>query len=336
MLTLEEIQKIDSESMYARYDEWPKIAEDSYNKDIPKVELRDIDHVVFAGMGGSGTIGDIFSSILSKRQIHVTVVKGYHLPKTVDDRTLVVCTSISGNTNETLSILNEYKNSKGKFVAFSSGGIMEEFCKKNTINHYKIEKIHSPRASCISFLYSALNALEEIIPINKLEVKESIDLLNQTKNKIDSQNLNTKNEALSLAEWIDKIPIIYYPWGLQSAAIRFKNSMQENAKKHILFEDIIEASHNGIVSWEGPSIVQPILMQGKDDHHKTRERWKIIKDFFLEKEIDYKEIFSVDGSILSKLVCLVYTLDMTSIYNAVIGKIDPSPVNSIDFIKNKL
>ena len=80
--------------MYARYDEWPKIAEESYNKDVPKVELRDIDHVVFAGMGGSGTIGDIFSSILSKRQIHVTVVKGYHLPKTVNDKTLVVCTSI--------------------------------------------------------------------------------------------------------------------------------------------------------------------------------------------------------------------------------------------------
>ena len=336
MLTLEEVQKIDSESMYARYDEWPEVAEESYNRDIPKVDLKDIDHVVFAGMGGSGTIGDIFSSILSKRQIHVTVVKGYHLPKTIDDRTLVVCTSISGNTNETLSILNEYKNSNGKFVAFSSGGIMEEFCRKNTINHYKIEKIHSPRASCISFLYSALNALEEIIPINKLEIKESIDLLNQTKNKIDSQNLNTKNEALSLAEWIDKIPIIYYPWGLQSAAIRFKNSMQENAKKHILFEDVIEASHNGIVSWEIPSIVQPILMQGKDDHNKTRERWQIIKEFFQEKEIDYKEIFSVDGSILSKLVCLIYTLDMTSIYNAVIGKIDPSPVNSIDFIKNKL
>ena len=322
--------------MYARYDEWPEVAEESYNRDIPKVDLKDIDHVVFAGMGGSGTIGDIFASILSKRQIHVTVVKGYHLPKTIDDRTLVVCTSISGNTNETLSILNEHKNSNGKFVAFSSGGIMEEFCRKNTINHYKIEKIHSPRASCISFLYSALNALEEIIPINKLEIKESIDLLNQTKNKIDSQNLNTKNEALSLAEWIDKIPIIYYPWGLQSAAIRFKNSMQENAKKHILFEDIIEASHNGIVSWEIPSIVQPILMQGKDDHNKTRERWQIIKEFFQEKEIDYKEIFSVDGSILSKLVCLIYTLDMTSIYNAVIGKIDPSPVNSIDFIKNKL
>ena len=101
---MEEIQKIDSESMYTTYDEWPKIAEESYNKNISKVEIKDIDHIVFAGMGGSGTIGDIFSSILSKRQTHTTVVKGYHLPKTVNDRTLVVCTSISGNTDETLSI----------------------------------------------------------------------------------------------------------------------------------------------------------------------------------------------------------------------------------------
>ena len=336
MLTLEEIQKIDSESMYATYDEWPKIAKESYQKEISKLDIKDIDHIVFAGMGGSGTISDIFSSILSKTNIHVSIVKGYLLPKTVDKNTLVICTSVSGNTKETLSILENYKNSQAKFVSFSSGGMMEEFCKKNTIKHYKIEKIHSPRASFLSFLYSTLNVLEEIIPINKSEIKESIDFLNQTKNKIDSKNLNTKNEALNLAEWIDKIPIIYYPWGLQSAAIRFKNSMQENAKKHVSFEDVIEASHNGIVSWEIPSIVQPILMQGKDDHYKTHERWKIIKEFFLEKEINYKEIFSVDGNILSKLVCLIYTLDMTSIYNAVIGKIDPSPVHPIDFIKNRL
>ena len=336
MLTLEKLKEIDKYAIFKIYEKWPEIAKESYQKEVSKLDIKDIDHIVFAGMGGSGTISDIFSSILSKTNTHVSVVKGYLLPKTVDKNTLVICTSISGNTKETLSILENYKNSQAKFVSFSSGGMMEEFCKKNTIKHYKIEKIHSPRASFLSFLYSTLNVLEEIIPINKSEIKESIDFLNQTKNKIDSKNLNTKNEALNLAEWIDKIPIIYYPWGLQSAAIRFKNSMQENAKKHISFEDVIEASHNGIVSWEIPSIVQPILMQGKDDHYKTRERWKIIKEFFLEKEINYKEIFSVDGSILSKLVCLIYTLDMTSIYNAVIGKIDPSPVHPIDFIKNRL
>jgi len=136
--------------------------------------------------------------------------------------------------------------------------------------------------------------------------------------------------------WIKSIPIIYYPFGLQAAAIRFKNSMQENAKTHVLFEDVIEACHNGIVAWENPSDIQPILLQGKDDHSKTKDRWNIMKDFFQEKQIEYKEIFSIDGSILTKLVCLIYSLDMASIYHAAISNIDPTPVDSIDFVKKRL
>jgi glucose/mannose-6-phosphate isomerase len=336
LLTIENLRKIDAEFMYETYDKWPTIARENYNTEFPKINLENIEHVVFAGMGGSGAIGDIFSSIFSKMDTHVTVVKGYLLPKTVNEKTLVVCTSISGNTQETLSILENSKKLNAQFVSFSSGGVMEKYCKNNNIKHYNIKKEHSPRASFLGFLYSTLNVLEEIIPINKNDINESINSLNQIKKKIDSNNLNKSNEALELANWIKNIPIIYYPWGLHSAAIRFKNSMQENAKKHVLFEDVIETCHNGIVSWESLSNVQPILMQGKDDHFKTRERWKIVKEFFQDKEIEYKEIFSVEGSILSKLVCLIYSLDMTSIYNAVISGINPSPVNSIEFIKKRL
>jgi glucose/mannose-6-phosphate isomerase len=322
--------------MYEIYDKWPDIAKESYKNLLPKIDLKNIDHVVFAGMGGSGAIGDVFASILSKKDIHVTVVKGYLLPKTVNENTLVVCTSISGNTDETLTVLQNSNKSDAKFVGLSSGGLMEDYCEKNSVDYYKIEKEHSPRASFIGFLYSTLNILEPIIPISKNEIGESIISLSHTKKEIDSNNLNERNSSLELASWIKSIPIIYYPWGLQSAAIRFKNSMQENAKKHVLFEDIIEACHNGIVSWETPSNIQPILLQGKDDHVKTQDRWNIMKEFFQERQIGYKEIFSVDGNILTKLVCLIYLLDMTSIYNAVISKIDPSPVNSIDFVKKRL
>ena len=112
--------------------------------------------------------------------------------------------------------------------------------------------------------------------------------------------------------------------------------MQENAKVHVIMEEVIEACHNGIVAWDKPKNVQPILIQGKDDYVKTKERWKIIKELFHEKGIPYKEIFSQEGSILNKLVCLIYLLDYASIYNAIISKIDPSPVNSIDFIKKRL
>jgi len=322
--------------MYKVYDGWPQIARKNFSANFSKVDIKNIDHIVFAGMGGSGAIGDVFASILSKKDIHVTVVKGYLLPKTVNETTLVVCTSISGNTDETLTVLQNSNKSDAKFVGLSSGGLMEDYCEKNSVDYYKIEKEHSPRASFIGFLYSALNILEPIIPISKNEIGESIISLSHTKKEIDSNNLNERNSSLELASWIKSIPIIYYPWGLQSAAIRFKNSMQENAKKHVLFEDIIEACHNGIVSWETPSNIQPILLQGKDDHVKTQDRWNIMKEFFQERQIGYKEIFSVDGNILTKLVCLIYLLDMASIYNAVISKIDPSPVNSIDFVKKRL
>ena len=148
--------------------------------------------------------------------------------------------------------------------------------------------------------------------------------------------MSETNDALQIAEWITKIPTVYYPWGLQSSAIRFKNSMQENAKMHVMTEDVIEACHNGIVAWDNPENVQPILIQGKDDYIKTKERWEIVKELFNEKGIEYKEIFSQEGSILNKLVCLIYLLDYVSIYHAIISKTNPTPIKSIDFIKRRL
>ncbi len=336
MLKIDDIKSIDSHNMIGVYDRWPQIASDNFSTDFSKIDIKNIDHIVFAGMGGSGTIGDVFASILSKTDLHVSVVKGYLLPKTVDDNTLVVSTSISGNTLETISILKNVEKSNAEFVALSSGGIMEKYCKDKKIKYYKIKQEHSPRASFVAFLYSTLNILEQIVPVKKTDVSESIQSLFNVQKLISSKNLNKTNEALQIAEWIKEIPLVYYPWGLQSAAIRFKNSMQENAKMHVMTEDVIEACHNGIVAWDKPKNILPILIQGKDDYVKTKERWKIVKEFFREKGIPYKEIFTQEGSILNKLVCLIYVLDYASIYTAIISKIDPSPVNSIDFIKKRL
>ena len=336
MISKENLEKYDPEGMHHAYDAWSDLALDAYNSELQPIDFKNIDHVVFAGMGGSGTIGDVFASILSKTDIHVSVVKGYLLPKTVDDSTLVVTTSISGNTLETISILKNVEKMNAKFVALSSGGTMEKFCMDKKIKYYKIEEEHSPRASFVGFLYSALNILEQILPVKKIDVNESIESLFDIQKSICSKNLNETNEALQIAEWIKEIPMVYYPSGLQSAAIRFKNSMQENAKVHVITEDVIEACHNGIVAWDKPKNVQPILIQGKDDYVKTKERWEIIKELFRENGIQYKEIFSQEGSILNKLVCLIYLLDYASIYNAIISKTDPTPIKSIDFIKKRL
>ena len=336
LLDISTLEKYDSQKMYKIYDKWPNIARESFELDQESINFQNIDHIVFVGMGGSGAIGDLFSSILSKSDIHISLIKGYLLPKTVDKNTLVIVTSVSGNTDESLTVLNSAKKIDCNLIAFSSGGKMKQFCEDNQIIFREIPVLHSPRTSLINFTYTILKILNSILPIEEKEIIESFEQLEIVRKQIGSHNLSNSNPAITLAKWITGIPNIYYPHGLESAAIRFKSSLQENSKTHVILEDVIEACHNGIVAWEKSSEIQPVLLQGEDDYIKTKERFDIIKDFFKKNEIDFKEINSVSGNILTKTICLIYILDYTSIYKAVLSKIDPSPVSSIDYIKSRL
>ena len=163
-MKISDVQRYDSKKMYEAYEKWPEIAQENYfSTRLSKIQFKNIDHIVFAGVGGSGTISDVISSILSKNDIHVNVVKGYLLPKTVVPNTLIITTSVSGNSKEALTVLQNAKKSKGKFLAFSSGGEMKKYSIKNKIPYYEIPEIHSPRASFPCYLYSMLNILEDVI-----------------------------------------------------------------------------------------------------------------------------------------------------------------------------
>jgi glucose/mannose-6-phosphate isomerase len=330
------LEKFDSQGMHKVYDIWPEIAKESYFSKLSQIEYETCDHIVFAGMGGSGAIGDIFSAILSKTSIHVTVVKGYHLPKTVTSDSVVVVTSISGNTIETISMLENAIKLNSKIIVFSDGGKIEEICKNEKIPYRRIKKYHSPRGSFTTFLYGMLHVLKPIIAIEERDIMESIEKLENISKKINSKEITDENPAIKIAKWISDTPVIYYPWGLEPVGIRFKNSLQENSKIQAVIEDVIESCHNGIVTWDKQNNFQPILIRGQDDFKKTKERWEILKEFFNKQKIDYKEIISEEGNILTKIICLIYLLDYASIYLAIKLETDPTPVKAIDFIKSKL
>ena len=285
MLNLETIKKYDKKSMYVVYDKWPEIANKQFNSELERIKLKKVKHIVFSGMGGSGTLGDIFSSVFSCTNIHVDVVKGYKLPKTISNNTLVITTSVSGNTAETISVLNQAIKNNCKIISFSSGGKIMRICKKHKIQHRQIPMNVNPRASLVSYLYAMLKVLEPILPISNKEIKNSIEKLEITKKNIASENLKACNLSLKLATSISKIPVIYFPFGLGATAIRFKNSLEENSKMHVIIQDVIEACHNGIVSWENKSeVTRPVLIQGKNDNIKTKKHWKILKKFFNDKK----------------------------------------------------
>jgi len=230
LLDIETIKKYDSNEMYKIYDNWPKIAEDSFNSELEPIDLKNISHVVFAGMGGSGALGDIFSAILSKTSVHVDVVKGYRLPNTVNSETLVVATSISGNTVETINVLELAQKTHCKIISFSSNGVIDKICKENSIEHRNILMHNSPRESFTEFLFGMLKTLYPILPINKENIFEAITTLKENQKKFSTKNLSEDNDALGIAEWIQGIPMLYYPWGLKAAAIRFKNSPFDHFK----------------------------------------------------------------------------------------------------------
>ena len=154
MIQVSDLEKIDTKSMFKIYDECPEIARKAFETKFAKFDAKNIDHIVFAGMGGSGSIGDTINGFLSKQDIHVSIVKGYLLPNTVDANTLVVATSFSGNTEETLEILKSTKKTEANIIGFSSGGLLQKYCENNNIFFQNIPMVHSPRSSFTRFLYS--------------------------------------------------------------------------------------------------------------------------------------------------------------------------------------
>lgn len=341
MLDKRTLERVDTDRMHEVYDRWPRIAAEAYElRPNPDVVTYgdDITHIVFAGMGGSGAVGDLFSAILSKTTVHVTVTKGYELPRTVDKNTLVVATSVSGETPETLAALEAAARTDAQVVGVSSGGRLERLCRSRGCGHIPIKQDHSPRASFAGVVFSMLRALEDVLPLQKGDVTEAIGRLRDTGRAISSDNISGgDNVSLRIAERMAAVPLIYHPFGLRAAAIRFKNDLQENAKTHAIVEDVLEACHNGIVAWEAPSdMAGPVMITGSDDHPKTKERWQILKEYFESGDIEYVEIQSGEGGILAKLMGLSYVAGYASIYRAVMNGIDPSPVRSIDFVKKRL
>ena len=331
------LKRFDRQNMHKVYDAWPETASGFYGTDLPAIDLDEISHVVFAGMGGSGTIGDVFSAILSKTAIHVDVVKGYQLPRTVSSKSLVVTTSISGNTEETLNVLARAASLGCQVAAFSSGGRMEEFCAKKGINYRKIPMVHSSRASFPAYMFSILRVLESFLPVMRRDITDSLKKVQETGERISSSNLCGEKPGHIPG------PVAYrhshgiLPLGTAGS----RNKIQELAAGERKDARHHRGRHRGMpqrncVLVRAPSGIRPILIHGADDHQKTKERWAVLKEFFAERGIEHNDIHSVDGNILGKMINLIYLLDYSTIYRAVMSGTDPTPVEPIEFIKRRL
>ncbi|MCH9657936.1 glucose-6-phosphate isomerase [archaeon] len=311
------------------YENWPEYAQESYDNAKP-ISVK-FEKVIFCGMGGSGLVFDILSSLISDKQ--VVINKGYVLPKDISN-SLMIFNSASGDTIETITAIESALESKNKIIAFSSGGKLEEFCKKNNITHIKYDLKSSPRASLPVSLYTILGTLSDSFGIEKSIIIKSIQSLRDTKKKIFG-SLDS-NPAIDLAEFIKDGAVCYYSPELFPVALRFSQDFQENCKKFATQGDVVESCHNFINSWENLTNFSPILLRGQPENEYIKKRFEVWIEYFETREISYRELYSVEGDLLTQFMTLMYEMGMSTIYHAVQNDIDPTLLEAIDFVKARV
>jgi glucose/mannose-6-phosphate isomerase len=346
---LEQIKKIDSFSMLELIKALPQQIVEArdlaLNLDIP-LEYASVDKVVVSGMGGSAIGGDLLKSLVNlKLQIPLIINRDYFIPGFVTQDTLFISSSYSGNTEEAISSYNFARAKKAKMLAFTSNGAIAKLASESKIPCLIFPGGYPPRCA-IGFSFVTL-----LVIFSKLKfiddyssgIDETIELLNNLYNNFyGPQILHTENFAKQIAVKLqNRFPIIYSAENfLSSVAVRFKGQLAENSKMLSSVNFLPEMNHNEIVGWQIKTTIMNdlivLVLRDKSEHPQVVKRIEISKKILSEKNIEIVEVFSSGESDLARMFSLIYLADIVSFYVAILNKVDPTPVETIRFLKQQL
>ncbi len=299
----------------------------SYRFQTPGKEFK---HIVLTGLGGSGIGGSVVQNYVSdKIPVPFIVNKDYFLPSFVNEDTLVIASSYSGNTEETLSAMNQALKAKATVICITSGGKLSEISKKKKLDCILLPAGMPPRAclgySMIQVLY-VLHHFGFIKNDFEKSIKAAIKLLNADENEI-------KKQAKSIAKkLIGKTPIIYTAANFEGVGIRFRQQINENGKMLCWHHVIPEMNHNELVGWRDKDHTRVVVfIRNEDDYKRTQMRMDINK--YTPHLI---ELWSKGKSFFEKVFYIVHITDWVSLYLADLHEVDAMDIEVIDHLKNEL
>ena len=341
------MREIDKDDMYQSIWDFPENIIDAIElseKITLKNEYLNVNNIIIAGMGGSAIGGDVvYSLIKNEIKIPFVVNRGYDLPAWANSSTLIICSSYSGNTEETISILEEAKSLGAKVIGITTGGVLESLCKNYSFDFVNIPSGLQPRAALAFSFIPLLYILKKTSLIN-VEVKNwlesSVDLI---KSKREEYSLAKENNPVyQLANKLyNKLPIIYADSGsLETVAVRLKGQICENSKMLCYHNDLPELNHNEIVGWENNSILFDhlflIWLSDKSDNERVKHRMAITQTILNEKKVD-QHVIEMKGNLFQvRFLNMIHYGDWLSYWCAIAHNTDPSPVSNIDRLKKEL
>ncbi|HNX29410.1 MAG TPA: bifunctional phosphoglucose/phosphomannose isomerase [Syntrophomonadaceae bacterium] len=338
---------IDSEIMAGYIHSLPRQFEDCLQMEFDFIERYQgrYENVLICGMGGSAIGGDI---LRTWGQLDATVPliinRDYRIPHFINEHSLVIAVSYSGNTEETLQAYHLAREIGAPIIGVTSGGKLADLARKNGDGLAIIPGDLVPRAASGYLLAPVALILQQlaILPGAREAIMETAQLLASLRREIGPEVTGDKNQARQIAAGLkNSLPLI---WGVvgtsEAAAMRWKGQINENAKAPAFFNLFPELNHNEIVGFELSEEILGriaiIILKDKFDNERIKKRIKITKDIVLPKVKAVIEVESSGESFLARLYSLIYTGDYVSYYLAMEYGIDPTPVKVIDFLKNEL
>jgi len=347
--TYENIRELDKSGMYEKIFNFPEQIEEASeigkSLNFDPEYFRNLKNIILVGMGGSAIGGDIIRSfLLDKLKIPFQICRNYRLPVYVNNNSLVIASSYSGNTEETLSAFNEAVNRNARLFCLTTGGQLSDLVSRQNILEARLPTGYQPRAALGFSLIPLLYFLAKIGLIDNPaeEIAELIPGLKNYRRQYAIDSIADKNPAKQIALKLqNRIPIIYTgPDLIDIVGSRWKGQFCENAECLAFNNQFPEMNHNELVgfnkieSYRDKLVV--IYLRDSDDHAQVTKRMAVVSSLLDKKGIEIITVYSQGDFRLGRVFSLIQIGDFASFYLSILNGVDPTPVKLIDYLKKEL
>ncbi|MBS7622993.1 bifunctional phosphoglucose/phosphomannose isomerase [Candidatus Bathyarchaeota archaeon] len=315
-----------------------------YDWSIEPEAFEPLSRAVLVGYGGSAISGDVLRDrFLRESGVDISVCRDLRLPGYVDEETLLVCASYSGNTGESLMMLEEAMEADLNIAALTSGGAMAKFCERFRIPLMRVRGGLPPRAALplqLSALAKVLSSFGLIADMSR-EICRAAEELREQVSRVRPEVSSGSNPAKNLAlELLDSIPAVYSLERMSSVARRLKDQFNENSKIPARYDLVPEACHNEIEGWTGDwssstsayRFIGLIVRDNMESPHESA-RMDLLRDQLELVGLKMHEIRAGGETGLGRLLLPINLGDFASAYLALARGLDPTPITAIEGFK---
>lgn len=304
-------------------------------------DYRQVQQVAVLGMGGSAIGGALVAGLVAGEcAVPILSVGGYELPACVGPQTLVVASSHSGNTEETLVTCAEALERGCRVVAVTTGGKLAALAQQHGLPLLRFADDGPPRAA-LGYSFTLLLGLLcrlGLVRDYSADLDEAIAVVTAWQQELTADVPTERNPAKRLAQWLHKrLPVVYGAGFLAAVARRWKGQCNENAKSWAFWEELPELNHNAVVGYRLPKGIRKrarvLLLRSPLDHPRVQARWQATQALLEDEGVAFESVWARGESRLAHMLSLVHLGDYVSFYLAMLNAVDPSPVEPIQRLK---